>query len=209
MLIVPMSGALELNCFTQINHWTNHGSIDECIFGNVVVSLPQEPITSVSMEQSGNDYNDDSEQTTVAAADPQAKNKILSFYILSSPLCFYVPSGIAENFKNIKVLIIANTGLRVITQVDLKPLKKLRNLYVDNNQLTSLDDDLFLSNPSIEYINVSNNQIKSVGMRTFEPLTGLKELGFYQNICIDDGAKSIRSVNALKLKLKTKCLLDR
>lgn len=110
LLVVAMSGALELNCFTQVNHWTNLGSIDECIFGNVVVSLPQEPITSVSMEQSGYDYDDVSEQTTLATADAETKNKILSFYILSSPLCFYVPSGIAENFKNIKVLIIANTG---------------------------------------------------------------------------------------------------
>lgn len=153
-----------------------------------------------------NDYNDSDQNTTVETPDENAKDKILSFYIRSSPFCHYVPSGIADNFKNIKVLVIAFTGLKVITQADLKPLEKLQNLYIDNNKLTSLDDDLFAFNSKIEYINLSHNQIQSVGLTTFEPLTGLKELGLIDNVCIDEAAGDIENVEALKLKLKTKCL---
>lgn len=201
---MAFSDSLDIECSIQNNDWTNHGNIDECIVFNVKVKNPHEPIESVTIEK--NDYIDPDEMTTVATPEENAKDKILSFYIRRSPSCLYVPSGIAENFKNIKILVIAYTGLKVITQADLKPLQKIQNLYIDNNKLTSLDDDLFVFNPTIEYINLSYNQIKSMGPMTFEPLSGLKELGLSRNVCIDEAAKGIENVDALKLKLKTKCL---
>lgn len=190
-----------------MNVWTNHGAIDECIVYGITVTTPQQPITSVQLKII-DWYNRDiehSDETKIAEKQIDDKDKIISFYIRSSPSCHYVPSGIVDNFKNIKVLVIAFTGLQIITQADLKPMKNLQNLYIDNNKLTSLADDLFIFNPSIEYINLAQNKISSIGLNTFEPLTGLQELSILGNPCFAFRSVSLTEVEKLKTQLKINC----
>lgn len=200
--------ALVIDCGHQTNSWTNHGAIEECIVYGISVKTPQQPITSVKLKIidwfSRNIEKED--ETSVAEENVEDRDKIMSFYIRSSPSCYYVPSGIAENFKNVKVLVIAYTGLKAITQADLRPLKKLQNLYIDNNRLTSLDSDLFEHNPNIEYMNLASNQILTIGSSTFEPLKSLQALDFADNICYSKNAKGLENVELLKLDLKANCV---
>lgn len=86
--------------------------------------------------------------------------------------------------------MIAYSSLKIITQGDLKPLTNLENLHIDNNQLEMLDKDLFLSNPAIQIINLSQNKIKLVALDVLEPLAQLKHLSMLENICIDRSSEN-------------------
>lgn len=188
------NSALHIQCSHQQNGWTELGTIDECLVRGLAVDSPKEPITSVSL--SVDRYSDSADD----------KDKIISFYIYMSPMCYYVPSGIGENFKNIKVLVIANTGLKAVTQADLRPLKNLRYLYLDKNNLEVLENNLFMHNRAIEKINLSDNKIKTVGGDVFKPLTKLKRLNMLSNICINLNSEDHHELLALKTTLKKQCL---
>jgi Leucine-rich repeat (LRR) protein len=180
--------ALDLVCDHQINTWTNLGSIDECIVRRVSV-----PSTDVSI---------DSATFRWSSVD---KDDIESFYIYKSPECKFIPKGIETQFKNIKVLVVAYTGLTVLRQEDLKPLTKLQNLYVDNNHLEVLDGDLFAFNPNIDYLNFSNNQIKTIIAETFLSLKTIKWIDFSKNICIDRKAETNNEIIGLLIAMKINC----
>lgn len=190
-----------------MNTWTNHGSIDECLVYGLSVTVPHEPITSVKLRISRSifDKGENDETDVAVVRKNHDKDKISSFYIYRSPSCFYVPSGIADNFQNVKVLVIAFTGLKEITREDLKPLILLENLYIDNNELESLDKDLFISNSLITTINLSNNKIKSVGIHALEPLTNLQKINFSNNACIDLDGVDEESIKEVKRQLSLNC----
>lgn len=199
---------IEIDCIHQTNTWTNHGSIHECIVYGLHVSSPQEPITSVKVplrlpHRRHFELDDNSETNVIEVGND--KDKYISFYIYQSPSCYYVPSGIADNFQNLKVLVIAFTGLKEITHEDLKPLVHLENLYIDNNQLESLEKKLFVSNPQITTINLSNNRIKHVAPQILEPLTNLQKINFSQNVCVDFDAVDKETILELIQKLETDC----
>lgn len=166
---------------------------------HIAVNSSDEPIESVNY---GRKLSWSSSEETIELNG----NDYLSFYIYRSPLCYYVPAGIAENFKNIKVLVIAHTGLKDIRQQDLKPLKNLRNLYLDNNQLKFLEKDLFAFNTDITHINLANNQISFVAPNVLEPLTKLIEFGFSENVCFKRKQNSDETALQLKTAVAEHCL---
>lgn len=165
---------------------------------HIAVNSLDEPIESVN-------YGRRLSWSSSEEASDLNGNDYLSFYIYRSPLCYYVPAGIADNFKNIKVLVIAYTGLKVIRQKDLKPLKNLQNLYLDNNQLTFLEKDLFAFNTDIIDINLANNQISFVAPNVFEPLTKLNGFNFSENVCFKRKPNSGETALELKTAVAEHC----
>lgn len=134
------------------------------------------------------------------------KDKIDSFYIHKSPLAYYIPSGIADNFINLKVLIIVGCGLTSVRQSDLRPLTKLIMLNLDSNNLKTIDKDLFEYNPNIETVSLKENRIKSVAVDVFTPLTNLKYLNLKDNVCIQEKeATSVDQVKKLIEAINEKC----
>lgn len=158
------------------------------------MKIQNDPITSLNVEYRNDNFNRRND-----------KDIFKSFHISSSPDCHYVPSGLGDHFKNLKVLVIAYTGLKALTQSDLRPLKKLQNLNFDNNQLEFLEDDLFIYNPIIESINMSGNRIKYIGLDVFAPLKSIDHLNFEKNVCINDSADGKTEIEELKMKMNQKC----
>lgn len=175
--------AIVIRCTTQKNRWTNLGDIDECI----VYYLKCQ------------DYDD-----TITHVNIEARN-ILSFYIRESDDLYYIPSGIADHFVNLKVLVVAFTGLKALRQSDFKPLQNLENIYLDNNKLEFIEKDIFAYNPKIRFINLESNKIKSVAINVFEPLMRLQQLNFSGNICHQGKAESPAEVEILKKNIYEKC----
>lgn len=188
VLAASLTNALVIDCNHQKNRWTNLGDIDECIVYYLKYQDYDDPITQISIEMSSIDAKD-----------------ILSFYIRSSSDLYYIPSGLADHFINLKVLVIAFTGLKTLRQSDFKPLQKLENIYLDNNELESIEGDIFAFNPNIRFINLESNKIKSVANNVFDPLARLQQLNFSRNICYSGKAESQAEVEELKEKIYEKC----
>jgi Leucine-rich repeat (LRR) protein len=137
--------------------------------------------------------------------DDLNNDDIESFYVKDSSRFDYMPKGIENHFKNLKVLVVAYTSLKVLRQEDLKNFRKLQNLYFDNNLLEVIENDLFDSNPNIKYINFSSNQIKVVGLNAFDPLKSLVYLSIQNNVCINGKAENKDDLQDLLEEIRTEC----
>lgn len=136
--------------------------------------------------------------------DDSYSYEIKSFYIFQSPLCRFIPSGITNYFRNLTILVVAQTGLKSITRTDLKPFKYLRGIYLDKNELEELEEDLFVHNSKIQEVNFSENLLKHIAFNVLEPLKNLKRADFFKNPCIDIGASDDQQIDVLKNVLKEK-----
>lgn len=153
--------------------------------------------------------DDDYESCTSESEDYDEEDdsycyEVKSFYIYQSPLCRFIPNGITNYFRNLTILVVAQTGLKSITKEDLKPFRYLRGLYLDKNELEVLEEDLFENNPKIQEVNFSENFIKHIAFNILEPLKNLKRADFFKNPCIDIGASDCEQVEILKCVLKEK-----
>jgi hypothetical protein len=123
--------SIDLHCEYHKNFWTPFGSLKECLVRNLTVSTPHKNIASVGNHFVNND-------------------EVKSFHIYDSPSCLYIPFGIEKFFSNIEVLSVNFCGLKIVTKEDLKPLKHLRGLYLQHNEIEILGNDLFAHNPEIQ-----------------------------------------------------------
>lgn len=130
--------------------------------------------------------------------------EVKSFYIYQSPLCRFIPSGITNYFRNLTVLVIAQTGLKSVSRSDLQPFRYLKGIYLDKNELEVLDEDLFVHNTKIQEINFSENLLKHIAFNLLEPLKNLKRADFFKNPCIDIGASDHKQLDILKDLLREK-----
>jgi Leucine-rich repeat (LRR) protein len=180
--------ALDVHCQLQRNYWTSHGPLEECIVYDLTVDSPDTNITSLEFSRRWINHNE-----------------IQSFYVYQSPDFEYFPKGVENYFVNVKVLVVAYTGLKVLTQEDLKPLTKLRDLYVDNNQLEVIESDLFEFNTDIEVMNFSNNRIKTVGVNAFAPLKSIEHLNMQNNDCINKKGTNKKEIDDLLYAVSFVC----
>lgn len=98
----------------------------------------------------------------------------------------FIPRGLNLIFPNLDKLKIKNCGLKRITREDLVGLEKLRHLYLDGNELTSLPDDLFIDMPNLKWINFGCNKIEFVSSDLLKPIMNeLKYADFSKNTKID------------------------
>jgi Leucine-rich repeat (LRR) protein len=102
-------------------------------------------------------------------------------------------------------LNIGSNRIKVLPGNFLAPLKNLKTFIANRNRIEHLPKNLFDKNLQIEFINFSNNFIKSVETN-FALLNSLKTIFFYQNNCSDSAWSSKQStISDFQQGLATKC----
>lgn len=94
------------------------------------------------------------------------------------------PSSIEMFFPNLMIISFINCGLTSISSSDLKPFPSLIALRIDNNNIQSLSNDLFVFNPRIKTFVFQNNQMKRIGAKLVNMFESLNILNLNGNICI-------------------------
>lgn len=113
------------------------------------------------------------------------------------------PKNIEKSFPNLKALRIVKAGLKSVSSDDLKPFPALRVLCLWANELTTLDGNLLINNPSLEFINFGSNHIQHVGPKFFSPMTKLLAAYFEENTCVNSTNQF--AIDELKFELAVKC----
>lgn len=181
LLSVSYGSSITLRCSYQTNSWNElKERFIECLATNV-----ESTETGTSIQE-------------VSTSDPLSEFK--SFYIYKSPDCHYLPTGIDKHFGNIQSLIIAHSGLKKISQDDLKPLKHLRAFYIDYTDLEFLPQDLFRYNRNLEVLSLQQNKLKYVEDGAFNVLRSLIYFNFERNRCFS--AKTFGRKNAEELLIE-------
>lgn len=91
----------------------------------------------------------------------------------------YIPKGIAVILSNLKTLTCNNCELVSIEKHDLEQFgSNLEEVQLKQNLLTSLDANLFMSNPNLQSLEVEGNPLKYIEPGFFESLNSIKSLRF-------------------------------
>ena len=103
------------------------------------------------------------------------------------------------------MIVIESSSLKEIKKVDLEPFTKLRFIYLTNNHIEFLENDLFEGNLNLEIVNIDLNRIRLVGIEILKPLTNLKQISLLNNQCINEAASNSSAIDALSKTLVEKC----
>lgn len=109
-----------------------------------------------------------------------------------------IPSKINNFFPNISAINWVNTSLETIAARDLQQFPKLKTMIVYKNKLLSLCGDLFIYTSKLQWLDLSNNSIDSVGLGILSSLSKLKFANFQDNLCISFEASSDDGMRELK-----------
>lgn len=118
-------------------------------------------------------------------------------------LFHYIPTNFEEHFPHLSILKIWSSGLRVLSQKNIKSLHHLTILSLLGNHLEILDSNLFEFNQRLTKVDFTRNRLKHVGINLLKPLKLLMFADFFDNDCINDGAQY--SFDFLKRNLREKC----
>lgn len=124
----------------------------------------------------------------------------------------FIPRGLKSFFPNLTQLSIYNCGLKSVTRNDLKEFKNLQCLWLGQNALTTLPDDLFEDTRKLTEITFSKNKISTMSSKLFSPIIKNKFecISFKQNVTIDafyqpGSENSVASVAALLKIIDEQC----
>lgn len=117
----------------------------------------------------------------------------------------HFPANLHSKFPNLEALKFWSSKVKFVDTFDLRGLTKLRFLSLDDNEIEVLQTDLFLYNSQLEEVHLKNNKLKYIAIRILTPLTRLKVANFRNNVCVDDEAASLTSLEAFKRKLDAQC----
>jgi len=117
----------------------------------------------------------------------------------------YIPRGIADFFKSLKLLAILNSSLKEIRQIDLKGFPDLRGLWLPYNEIEVLEWHLFDFNPKLTEIILMENRIKIINSNAFDAVTQLGQLDLLRNVCVDKAAYDVDDTKILIHNVRENC----
>ncbi|XP_041134479.1 toll-like receptor 2 type-2 [Polyodon spathula] len=100
-------------------------------------------------------------------------------------------------------LDLSHNSMETILRRDFSGVRGLRKLYLQFNQISSVDPEAFQDNLELEYLDVSNNKIRDISALPFRNLPALNHLDITNNIDTDiilgPQFSSLQNLQTLKL----------
>ncbi|KAL7013698.1 hypothetical protein ACKWTF_015535 [Chironomus riparius] len=118
---------------------------------------------------------------------------------------YYIPRGISDFFKNLKLLAIVNSNLKEIRQIDLKGFPELHGLWLPYNEIEVIEWHLFDFNPNIIEIILMENRIKIINSNAFDAVVLLGQLDLLRNVCVDKAAYDVDDAKVLIDDVRENC----
>lgn len=148
-------------------------------------------------------------ETTVDAAEGThlsgLTNDDVKGIMITDTTCRFMPKGMEKVFVNIEAFQIYNSKLHSVTQQDLQPFPKLKEIHLSGNNLVALDSNLFRFNPELKHINFGYNYLRLIPFDIFDPIEDLQDAYFDGNVCVSRGAKGKWEVNKIVWDFIEKC----
>jgi hypothetical protein len=138
-------------------------------------------------------------------------NKDVECLRLEQSTIHYLPSGIYKIFPNMKRLFINQCGLKELNSNDFFGLGSLEKLFVTNNNLKMLPDDLFIHTRQLQEINFNTNKLTHLSSRLLDfPDEQLVGAAFLRNTNINTyywagDNEGLDSIEELQVVIDSSC----
>lgn len=117
-----------------------------------------------------------------------------------------LPQNLGKMFPNLITLSVQTCEVEKLERSDLKGLKKLEELFIVGNNLSTLPNDLFNDTPCLQYISFYGNKIQSIGPNIFDNLLHLKYINLQLNknydLCFKENSANGMNLRELKESIK-------
>lgn len=110
-----------------------------------------------------------------------------------------LPTNIFDTFKSLTILDLQNVGLTSIVKSSLSDGKKLKELYLGFNQVTSLSSSIFEKSKDLETLGLNSNRISIIDLKAFTGLDSLKELKLNNNKITEIHADLMSPLSSLEI----------
>lgn len=109
-----------------------------------------------------------------------------------------------KNLKNLRSLFLDHNQIKTIEPSAFADLARMIELNLHNNLIETLDEKLFVTTPQLSLIYLNHNKIKFLSPSTFNvPRLWAIHLG--SNVCINDLYMESHDIEQMKLDLKANC----
>ena len=155
------------------------------------------------------DLNETYEINTKANTKTNAEVNFFQYKAKNENTVDFIPNSIFDIFANLEVLLIGkNQSLKIIKPQYLKNATELKLLIIFGNQVTYLDENLFVEAKNLEYIDFRYNKIESIHKKTFSGLQKLQVLLLKGNLIKNIHFESFSHLINLKLLdlLQNQCI---
>lgn len=168
--LVDSQNSSEENCFIKI--------ICRSI-GDVKWHFKGSHLTCVGDDSIKSEFSDSLVSSVVHKNESEVSNldEITGLFIFDAEEVKFIPSGLKKHFPILKGLRISSSGLLSVTKEDLKQFgSSLEHLSLFNNNIKSINADLFEYNPNLKAIFLVGNPIRHIDPEFFANLKQLKSL---------------------------------
>lgn len=146
------------------------------------------------------------ESSSGSHSSSKSNNDVLGFQADNKHI-EYFPSGLDYIFVNLQLISISYGRIKEVHRTDLRPFPKLITIYLDNNDIEVIEDNLFGFNPDLQAVSFVSNKLVHVGQRAFDNLNQLRYLWLNKNPCIDGEAfNDTALVRKLVQNVKSQCV---
>lgn len=135
----------------------------------------------------------------------KSNSDVLSLTVQNQQILNSIPRDIEKFFPGLIKMKWTFGTLTSVSAEDLEPFFNLLVFEISNNNLASLDGDLFSNNPSIRWINFQNNFIEQIDDELLTDLNSLSHVNLRGNACIDMLASTPKEIQNLTAQFPLKC----
>jgi BTB/POZ domain/Leucine rich repeat len=144
---------------------------------------------------------------------PGKTNADVIILSIQDTVVHYMPKGFSVIFPELKEIYIKNCQMKKILREDLIGFEALEALHLDENQLTSLPDDLLTNMKKLKEISFENNEIEYMSSKLLKSISSneLEFVDFEKNSRINeffnsDYSDGINSLENLMQIIDKQCL---
>lgn len=118
-----------------------------------------------------------------------------------------IPKNInaTEFFPHIMAVLWQNSYLQTISAEDLEQFPLLEVISIHQNQVTTLDGNLFMHNGLLKSIGFRYNDLRAVGNDLLSNLPALQVVNFQDNPCVNHRANTTETIADLNTNLPVMC----
>ena len=116
----------------------------------------------------------------------------------SIDITYIYPRNFNENLKTLKYLYLNNNKIENLDNNLFEKLVNLKKLHLNNNQIENLNPNLFKNLKNLEVLHLNYNKIKNLNENFFEKLVNLKELHLNNNLIENLNEKIFENLYNLK-----------